>query len=318
MTTGPIDGMAGPDARDGRTYVPSEQLRLAVKVALATGRPLLLRGEPGTGKSSFASYAAYRRNWRYYEHVVTSRTEARDLLWTFDLVRRLADAQAHRLAEDDRAYVEPGVLWWALAPRSAMLRGHARNLVERVAHDPRMPTGHRRPPGQGAVVLIDEIDKADPDVPNGLLSPLGCRSFVVSETGDAIHVERGHAATRPSGSPLIVVTTNEERELPTAFLRRCLTVTLPAPDAPQLVDIARRHLKVSAGEVSADALELADELARTVLVLRAEAHAAGVRAPSTAEYLDALHACLRLRITPRSKEWTWLKEMALIKDPGMD
>ena len=82
-----------PDRRDGRVYLMPEKLESAVEVALATGRPLLLRGEPGTGKSSLAAYVARKRRWRYFEHVVTSQTQARDLLWTFDGVRRLADAQ---------------------------------------------------------------------------------------------------------------------------------------------------------------------------------------------------------------------------------
>ena len=76
----------------------SGDIEFAVRVAEATGRPLLLRGEPGSGKSSLAAYIARQRDWRYYEHVVTSRTQARDLLWTFDSVRRLADAEVLRAA----------------------------------------------------------------------------------------------------------------------------------------------------------------------------------------------------------------------------
>jgi len=83
-----------PDPRDGLVYVMTHEIDLAERVALATGRPLLLRGDPGSGKSSLAAHVAQRRGWRYYEHVVTSRTQARDLLWTFDSVRRLADAEA--------------------------------------------------------------------------------------------------------------------------------------------------------------------------------------------------------------------------------
>src|SRR5262245_25859214 len=110
-----------PDQRDGRVDLLDDDLQLAIDVALATGRPLLLRGDPGSGKSSLAAYIARQRGWHYYEHVVTSRTQAQDLLWTFDHVRRLADAQSLRRGEalDEFRYVEPGPLWWAFSPESA-------------------------------------------------------------------------------------------------------------------------------------------------------------------------------------------------------
>ena len=94
----------------------SAPLHLAVEVALTTGRPLLLRGEPGTGKSSLAAYVARRLGWRYYEYVVTSTSTATDLLWRFDAVRRLADAQANERPsmKPESEYVSPGVFWWAL------------------------------------------------------------------------------------------------------------------------------------------------------------------------------------------------------------
>ena len=117
--------MHDPDRRDGEAYVTSQDVNLAVDVALATGRPLLVRGEPGSGKSTLAPFVAKDRLWRYYEHVVTSRTQATDLLWSFDSVRRLADAQTlpRGARLDDFRYVEPGVLWWAFAPVSAASRG---------------------------------------------------------------------------------------------------------------------------------------------------------------------------------------------------
>src|SRR6185437_14263490 len=131
---GDIGGSEGPaaeqapDRRDGAVYVLDDQLRLAVDVALATGRPLLLRGEPGSGKSSLAAFLARNLGWRYYEHVVSSRTTAQDLLWSFDSMRRLADASApgHEggpAGLDDASYTEPGVMWWALDRESALRRG---------------------------------------------------------------------------------------------------------------------------------------------------------------------------------------------------
>jgi hypothetical protein len=88
-----------PDRRDGSVYCYDSELHLAVELALSTGRPLLLRGDPGSGKSSLAAYVARNLGWRYYEHVVTSATQAQDLLWRYDAVRRLADAQARPRAE---------------------------------------------------------------------------------------------------------------------------------------------------------------------------------------------------------------------------
>ena len=88
------DWFRSPDRGDGEIYVMSPRIEEAVQVALATGRPLLLRGRPGSGKSSLAPFIARRRGWRYYDHVITYATRSTDLLWRYDSVRRLADAQA--------------------------------------------------------------------------------------------------------------------------------------------------------------------------------------------------------------------------------
>jgi MoxR-like ATPase len=88
------------DQRDGSVYVYSADARLSIQVALAAGRPLLVRGDPGSGKSTLAAAAARWLKWRYYEAVITSRTQARDLQWNFDAVRRLGDAEAGTLNED--------------------------------------------------------------------------------------------------------------------------------------------------------------------------------------------------------------------------
>jgi hypothetical protein len=125
------DVLENVDRRDGKVYVfgsDDDPPRLAAQVAIITDRPLLLRGDPGVGKSSLAAFIARDRNWRYYEHTVTARTEATDLLWTFDAVRKLGDASL--LASrgpgaklDDHDYVKPGELWWAFDPASAKRRG---------------------------------------------------------------------------------------------------------------------------------------------------------------------------------------------------
>src|SRR3982751_5886220 len=96
----------------GYVYDQDGRIALAVNVALAIGRPLLVRGKPGAGKSSLASDVARRLGWRYYSIPITSRTRARDLLWSFDAVRRLNDANA-RGTRDPHVYLSPGILWWA-------------------------------------------------------------------------------------------------------------------------------------------------------------------------------------------------------------
>ncbi|MFJ6484994.1 MULTISPECIES: MoxR family ATPase [unclassified Streptomyces] len=317
-----------PDRRDGLIYVMPSDLSLAVKVALATGRPLLLRGEPGSGKSSLAPWVARERGWRYYEHVVTSQTRARDLLWTFDAVRRLADAQADRRPGRGRApqhsedmYVQPGPLWWAFAPRSAA-RFVSRSDRSRTGPGHPRPGGPRRTLGADegrspdhAVVLIDEIDKADPDVPNGLLVPLASNGFVVAETGTEVWVEPARESSdAPFSRHLIVITTNEERELPQAFLRRCVIARLQPPeDVEELVRIAHRHLTARLPEVTAADLALAAALAEELQEVRQAASRDGVRRPSTAEYLDALWACQSLGITVGDERWQALRGLTLVK-----
>ncbi|MEU8761552.1 MoxR family ATPase [Streptomyces sp. NPDC048659] len=295
----------GPDPRDGFVYHMPDDLQLAVDVALAADRPLLLSGDPGSGKSSLAPYHARRHGLRYYEHVVTARTQDTDLLWRFDSVRRLADAQAHHGRLNDGDYVVPGVLWWALAPESAGSRG---GLLAPARHrDPaeRFPRGARP---SGAVVLIDEIDKADPDLPNSLLVPLASHEFTVGDTGTLVRREAG------AGPQLIVITTNGERDLPQAFVRRCVTFTLPGPTHEGLVRIAGMHLRHEGRNVTASTAELIGALADELMRVRREGTGHGLqRLPSTAEFLDALRACLTLGITPDDHRWALLRDLTLAK-----
>jgi MoxR-like ATPase len=284
-------------------------------VALTTGRPLLLRGEPGSGKSSLAAFVARSMGWRYYEHVVTSATRARDLLWRFDAVRRLRDAQA-RQALDDHRYVEPGVLWWAFAPESARLRGAAKSWKGVLADEPYADMNATRDRDR-AVVLIDELDKADPDVPNGLLVPLASTTFRVEDLG--VDVSRSlrpadEAEADPLSRLLVVITTNEERDLPPAFLRRCVDFTLPHPDPERLVRIARLHLEREGYSLDRASVRLLWALARRVDAMRKEALQLTRRPPSTAEYLDAVRACRALGIRgTRSQVWKLLEDVTLAK-----
>jgi len=281
----------------GYVYDAEGRIALAVNVALATGRPLLIRGRPGSGKSSLAADVAERLGWRYYGNTITSRTRARDLLWSFDAVRRLSDAHAGDVL-DPLAYVTPGVLWWAFSPESAATRGPSdRGLADRGLE--RLPDPSPRQ-GDRAVVLLDEIDKADPDVPNDLLLPLGALHFTVTE------VEGGPTVTA-TVPPLVLITTNEERDLPQAFVRRCVVLTLRDPDGDRMIEIATAHFGRSvARRRLREILAAYDEVRK---LRTPESHE-----PNLAEYLDAVAAAaaLDLRADP-GVNWDELVELTLRK-----
>jgi MoxR-like ATPase len=260
------------DLRDGSVYVYTDEIVLMINVALATGRPLLVSGRPGSGKSSLARNIARQSGWHYFEEVITPRTQARELLWRFDAVRRLRDAQINQLRPTEE-YLERGVLWKAFAAG-----------------------------GKRSVVLLDEMDKADPDVPNSLLVALGSLEFEVEETGEQVHARREEP-------PLVVITTNNERELPKPFLRRCVLLSLAPPDVTRLLEIAGAH-----GIRGED--DLAERLARRVIELADGGADAGRSEPSAAEYLDALRACRHFNVTLGSGEWQAIEQATLVKSTG--
>jgi len=264
-----------------RHFVFAEEAILAINVALATRRPLLVSGEAGSGKTSLARFAAAALGRVFYRETVTSRTQASDLLSSFDALRRLSHAQLKNKLLPEQAYVVPGKFWWAISPKSAAQRGLKAQKGQAALEDPGLyPT---RKGARQAALLLDEIDKADPDVPNDLLESLDERSFTVQETGDRITPERDDV--------LIFLTTNGERELPPAFLRRCVTIELPKPDKRWLVEVAERQFGTGSGPFK-DALY--DRLAQEVMELRASADAQGRRPPSTSEFVDAVATCSKL------------------------
>lgn len=281
----------------GVAYYYDDALELAVNVALATGRPLLLSGDPGSGKSTLAADVAWKLNRRFYPSVVTSRTQGQDLQWTFDAVGRLADANTNDGAKKPVAsFVQPGVLWRAFEPKSAA--EHGKPFEKRAWGDA----------GEHAVVLLDEIDKADPDVPNDLLVVLDQKTFTVAETSTPVKAPDGIEV-------LVVMSTNGERDLPPAFLRRCIThrIELSEDDRrDRMTNIARRHF--AKGQID-------DALLESVVTLfgkiRASASDRKLRQPSTAELIDALRACRRLKITNASdSDWESILTAALWKEPG--
>jgi MoxR-like ATPase len=286
----------GPDRRDGAIYVyHDDDIILAVNTALVTGRPLLVSGPSGCGKSSLALNVALALRRRYYEYIVTSSSEARDIVYQFDAVRRLSDASAGEI-KLSQAYLEPGPLWWALDPSSAHQRGRSGVLEQPsdLAIDP-SPTA-----GEGAVVLIDEIDKAEPDFPNNLLVPIGSLAFTVAPTTFRVS---------SSVAPLIIITNNAERELPVPFLRRCVALNLPEMTQEKLVEIAKAHIPVDEHEI-----DLFQKIAEHVMRLTLDETIEGAkRRLSTAEYLDTVRACQELDIDVDSELFQRLSRITLRK-----
>ena len=274
----PYVGQPSPEGKP-QAYLPDRHLLNAARLAYALRRPLLLTGEPGCGKTDFAWVLADQlgRQHKLKEDErspficrVNSQTRAQDLLYHYDALQRLSDAQHGvdpALARDPRHYVE--------------LRDLGLGLLV----------------GARAVVLIDEVDKAPRDLPNDLLHVIEEGWFRVPELrrvhNDAT-VEDPHGVTlhhemRPAssiGRPLIVITSNAERHLPEPFLRRCVFFHVPPPDADSLREILRRRL--GGGHET-----LRDRQLLIYRALRAEGLGLTKR-PSTAELLDWVHALYAL------------------------
>ncbi len=232
-------------------YVATTDLQIAVNAAVTLERPLLVKGEPGTGKSVLAAEVAAALGAPLIEWHVKSTTKAREGLYEYDAVARLRDSQlGDPRVSDIGHYIRRGKLWEAFAAEA-------------------------RP-----VLLIDEIDKADIEFPNDLLLELDRMEFTVAETGERVAARQ---------RPVVIITSNNEKELPDAFLRRCFFHYIKFPDAETLEAIVAVHFP-----------DLKPRLLRAALASFFEIREApGLKKrPSTSELLDWIKLLLVEDIDP--------------------
>ena len=222
-------------------YIASDDLSMAVNAAMALEKPLLIKGEPGTGKTMLAEQVAEAAGMQLVQWHIKSTTKAHQGLYEYDAVSRLRDSQlGNEKVADVANYIKKGKLWEAFAAEKRV------------------------------VLLIDEIDKADIEFPNDLLQELDRMEFYVYETGETI---------KAVNRPVIIITSNNEKELPDAFLRRCFFHFINFPDRPTMKSIVDVHYPNIQKTLVDQALEIFFEL-RELPGLK--------KRPSTSELIDWL------------------------------
>lgn len=232
-------------------YVATEDLTVAVNAAVALQRPLLVKGEPGTGKTELAYQVSQALGLPIIEWHIKSTTKAQQGLYEYDAVSRLRDSQlGDERVQDVKNYIRPGKLWQAF-----------------------------RADGR-VVLLIDEIDKADIEFPNDLLQELDRMEFHVYETGETI---------KAIHRPIVIITSNNEKELPDAFLRRCFFHYIRFPDVTTMKKIVEVHHPGIKDQLLTTALTQFYEI-RDTRGLK--------KKPSTSEVLDWLKLLLAKDLTP--------------------
>ncbi|SAK76461.1 ATPase, AAA family protein [Caballeronia fortuita] len=234
-------------------YVATDDLKLAVNAAVTLQRPLLIKGEPGTGKTMLAEEVAAALGMPLLQWHIKSTTKAQQGLYEYDAVSRLRDSQlGDERVKDIRNYIVKGVLWQAFES------------------------------DEQSVLLIDEIDKADIEFPNDLLRELDRMEFYVYETRELVKAKH---------RPLVIITSNNEKELPDAFLRRCFFHYIKFPDAETMKAIVEVHFPNIKQDLLAAAMQSFFEL-RNVSGLK--------KKPSTSELLDWLKLLLAEDIAPEA------------------
>lgn len=236
-------------------YIVSPELGEVVNVSLSIGRPLLLKGEPGTGKTLLATSIAASLKRPLIRWNIKSTTKAQDGLYLYDTVQRLNDSRfGDGNVRDIKRYIKLGKV------------GEAFTAPEPV------------------VLLIDEIDKADLEFPNDLLAELDEMRFFIPETGEEIK-----AKTRP----MVVITSNSEKELPDAFLRRCIFHYIEFPDEAMMKKIVKVHFP----KIESSLLQAA---LKKFFVIRSNSRLK--KPPSTSELIDWLHALIAMGMDASAME----------------
>lgn len=233
------------------TYIASEELMAAVDVARVLEKPLLIKGEPGTGKTMLAEAISQSLDMPLYIWNIKSTTKAQDGLYVYDTVQRLYDSQFGGKDVDNIAqYIKLGKL------------GEAFKNEEQV------------------ILLIDEIDKADLEFPNDLLWELDKMEFYIHETGETVKAKK---------RPIVIITSNAEKELPDAFLRRCIFHYISFPEPEQMDEIVRAHFETIDENLLKQAMDTFYWI-RTLKEVR--------KKPSTSELIDWLRALVHGGIEP--------------------
>ena len=233
------------------SYVAAEDLTVAVNAGIALERPLLVKGEPGTGKTELAKQVAAALNLPLIEWHVKSTTKAQQGLYEYDAVSRLRDSQlGDERVHDVKNYIRKGKLWEAFEAQEKV------------------------------VLLIDEIDKADIEFPNDLLQELDRMEFHVYETGEMVSAEN---------RPIVIITSNNEKELPDAFLRRCFFHYIKFPEPEVLTQIVEVHYPGIKKKLVSEALNQFYELRDTPGLKKK---------PSTSEALDWIRLLVADEVDP--------------------
>lgn len=264
----PYSKIKGIDAPKG--YIASQPLTDAVNVALTLGQPLLLTGEPGTGKTQLANSIAYQLGLPLLKFYTKTTSVARDLFYRYDSLRHFHDAQLREKSTiDTNDYIELNALGQAI-----------------------VNSGDMR-----SVVLIDEIDKAPRDFPNDVLYELENMAFHIRETGKSFK-------TKEKNRPIVIITSNSEKNLPDAFLRRCIFYHIPFPSATLLKQIVNSRVTLNTAF-------------KTSMLDAAIAHFEDLRAmklrkkPATAELLSWIHVLNSLNISPNSDVSTEIQKLKM-------